>query len=722
MVISRKFSAEWKSGDKSYYPVNDEKNQKLYTCHALADVTSSILFGWRLDKYKYYDINQIVKKDRSRGSTMFDCEAIHQDQLYKKLMQFEFISFDIFDTLVKRDVASPDDIFVLVQKKYNLRTEKQIEGFWQERKKAEKQARVKSKEKEITLDEIYEQLPYPYEIREILKSVEIDLEESICTGNIPIVEVYNQLIKNGKKIYLISDMYLPENVILHILDHCGIKGYEKLFLSSKYRCRKRNGLFRIFLNTCDLSVQRGIHVGDDIYADCISIIKETQCRMQFYKIPKVCVKLPYFQNRKLSSTSQMNIINSFIKNRVSTIENSFYKIGYSVFGPILLAYTQWLEEEVKQNGYNKVLFLARDAYVIQKAVRILRKEKNVGVYFCVSRNSIIATLLNGDYSCANALKNIQRSVNMSIEAVLKLLNAYGERSVRLARQMGIDVKKVYFIDEMKQGRTQEYLNQVLAWKKNDYINERTNFEQYLLQFICNGDRIAAVDVGWNGTTIKAMQLAISDLGVQASITGLFMGINRSNHNQGENINLKGLFFPGDCGEEKTFRMKAVRSFLEYYLTAPHGTTLGYKKTDSSKMMPLFKQFEFSERNGKALPEFAAVKQLQAGSIAFLEEFSKSTLSDLVILSPDEVIEPLFNLCTNPMTEDLRLFGNLRYFNTQLEYMAKPRPLHFYLFHYKALKHDFSMAGWKLGFMRRLFHNLPIPYYRIYTLLLTFYHE
>ncbi len=29
-IISREYSTEWKPGDEPYYPVNDEKNQRLY--------------------------------------------------------------------------------------------------------------------------------------------------------------------------------------------------------------------------------------------------------------------------------------------------------------------------------------------------------------------------------------------------------------------------------------------------------------------------------------------------------------------------------------------------------------------------------------------------------------------------------------------------------------------------------------------------------------------
>ena len=61
-VISREYSSEWKPGDEPYYPVNDEKNSKLYNEYKkLADKESKVIFGGRLGEYKYYDMDQVIE-------------------------------------------------------------------------------------------------------------------------------------------------------------------------------------------------------------------------------------------------------------------------------------------------------------------------------------------------------------------------------------------------------------------------------------------------------------------------------------------------------------------------------------------------------------------------------------------------------------------------------------------------------------------------------------
>lgn len=60
-IISREYSAEWKPGDEPYYPVNDERNTKLYAQYkAMATKEKKVIFGGRLGEYKYYDMDQVI--------------------------------------------------------------------------------------------------------------------------------------------------------------------------------------------------------------------------------------------------------------------------------------------------------------------------------------------------------------------------------------------------------------------------------------------------------------------------------------------------------------------------------------------------------------------------------------------------------------------------------------------------------------------------------------
>lgn len=60
-VISREYSSEWKLRDEPYYPVNDEKNEKLYQQYkTLAENENNVIFGGRLGEYQYYDMDTVI--------------------------------------------------------------------------------------------------------------------------------------------------------------------------------------------------------------------------------------------------------------------------------------------------------------------------------------------------------------------------------------------------------------------------------------------------------------------------------------------------------------------------------------------------------------------------------------------------------------------------------------------------------------------------------------
>ena len=60
-VISREYSSEWKPGGEPYYPVNDEKNSRLYAAYKkLAESEEKVIFGGRLGEYKYYDMDAVI--------------------------------------------------------------------------------------------------------------------------------------------------------------------------------------------------------------------------------------------------------------------------------------------------------------------------------------------------------------------------------------------------------------------------------------------------------------------------------------------------------------------------------------------------------------------------------------------------------------------------------------------------------------------------------------
>lgn len=62
-IITREYPQDMVEGQEAYYPINDEKNQIIYSKYKeIADNLPNVIFGGRLAEYKYYDMHQVVEK------------------------------------------------------------------------------------------------------------------------------------------------------------------------------------------------------------------------------------------------------------------------------------------------------------------------------------------------------------------------------------------------------------------------------------------------------------------------------------------------------------------------------------------------------------------------------------------------------------------------------------------------------------------------------------
>lgn len=60
-VITKEHSKTWQKGDEPYYPVNNERNNQLYSDYVkLAKTLPNVVFGGRLGHYRYYDMHQVI--------------------------------------------------------------------------------------------------------------------------------------------------------------------------------------------------------------------------------------------------------------------------------------------------------------------------------------------------------------------------------------------------------------------------------------------------------------------------------------------------------------------------------------------------------------------------------------------------------------------------------------------------------------------------------------
>lgn len=190
----------------------------------------------------------------------------------KLINNYEYVSFDVFDTLIERKCLTPEQIFINTGKKV-LGNRKKIE-YLKLRKQAEENA-YNELGARATLDDIYNDITvFSDETINDLKNEEIHQELENCYPKKKISNIYKYAVKRKKKIIIISDMYLSESIISRMIRKCGYDKYEKLYVSNEYGVDKRSGkLFDLVLKKENIKSNDIIHIGDSLKADILGAKK-----------------------------------------------------------------------------------------------------------------------------------------------------------------------------------------------------------------------------------------------------------------------------------------------------------------------------------------------------------------------------------------------------------------------------------------------------------------
>jgi UDP-galactopyranose mutase len=71
-VITKEYSQEWSAEKEPYYPINDEKNDRIFKQYQqLAKSQPAVIFGGRLAEYRYYDMHQVIASALAKVKSHF---------------------------------------------------------------------------------------------------------------------------------------------------------------------------------------------------------------------------------------------------------------------------------------------------------------------------------------------------------------------------------------------------------------------------------------------------------------------------------------------------------------------------------------------------------------------------------------------------------------------------------------------------------------------------
>lgn len=560
--------------------------------------------------------------------------AVNTDNAKMYLSNFDVISFDIFDTLITRKVYMPDDIFKIMQ----IRAEKEIGikcDYLKARKKAEELAWNKKGEF-TSIDDIYEEMSCVLNISADkaynLKAMEIKLELEMCVPRRDMLEIFNYLKGCGKKLVLVSDMYLTGDIISDMLKRCGYEGWNDMWISCEKGMRKdTNTMWDGFFDCYGQA--KTVHIGDNPQSDIQRVIDRK--REAFFVInPRTAFKMSnsygsFMKNfagdisasLMLGMFINCGIYNSPFCQRVDGEPDikEYDTMGYSAFGPLFAAFSLWLNRVTDKDDF--LLFLAREGYIFEDFYRRIYdgtpETKRKTAYFLASRRAVSVAAVRSEGEVSSILAQYYRG---SLSNLLKsrlgaeLYDDIQDRHISMPEELDAVMNDV-----------RPHLEDIFERAEK----ERRSYMGYINE-LAIGDKGAVVDVGYSGT----IQYYLAKM-LESRISGKYLCTSTNRKPEQLDCKCESLYPLYDISEEKTNKIFRNQLFLEAVLKAPFGQLICFED-DDGKIIPTYKDDRIIADE---------LKILQNGILRFADDFGSAVhgiIDDMEVNS--ELAADMFATC------------------------------------------------------------------------------
>ncbi len=457
---------------------------------------------------------------------------------------YDIVSFDIFDTLIFRPLCEPADLF------YFVGEELKVMDFKRTRIWAEGDARfknyLKKKHYEIGLSEIWEDLSEESGLdAKKGMDIEIETEKRLCYANPFMLEVWNELKKKGKKIIVVSDMYLPGKTLEEILEKNGFKGAERLYVSNEYGKNKYEGkLFEQVKN--DYPGAKILHIGDNPKSDVVSAKKALFGVCQYPNTNRKMLEYRPYDMSYLVGSAYRGIVSNNLYNGLADFSME-YEYGYLYGGLFVLGYCSYIHEYCKTHNIDKILFLSRDGDILNKAYSFLYPGENTE-YVYWSRKA--ALKLTAPYDKHDYFRRfLYHKVNQKIK-IKKILEAmelgfladelgdwkqinddwnhktYLEEDWEKCDRKFIDLKAEYELTDKNAYLLRRFIE--AKWDKviDTYSSQSEAAREYWSEVLKDSSKALAVDIGWAGSGAIALSHLVENVWeMPCEIIGMIAGSN-----------------------------------------------------------------------------------------------------------------------------------------------------------------------------------------------------
>lgn len=445
-------------------------------------------------------------------------KAIFGENLLLTIMNKDVLSVDLFDTLLLRLVFRPVDIFRIVEEKSNQM------GFFEARIDAEINARQTFKSRnvpEVTLEEIYEFLPASY--RNLMQD-EIDTEIENIVLNPEIEALLKWTAKMQKKIIFLSDMYLPQEVLINIIDKFDFNFEYELILSSSHRTSKADGSSYSLLKSLCESTDSILHIGDSEWSDVL-MAKNAGIDAYHYKRPadRLIEELglttelnPVILENESLEFSRFIAIATMkrISENWKPIELENF-LGVWLLGPISIALLKWLEDDAIIQKQKSVNFLGRDffaLYNLAKQYDYFNGNQFQLHYVNASRRSWVFPFLPDSLSD----EIFRDTEEIEVLSFLTMFSMSDDVRDKLARSLVAN--KVLIVNRDNILDVFSSFPEIL----DSLREEQNNLAKYWVKVgLLETEPPVLADLGWSGSIVQSLNSYRTEMGLAPAIVRFF---------------------------------------------------------------------------------------------------------------------------------------------------------------------------------------------------------
>ncbi len=513
-----------------------------------------------------YDINGERKENKSKEYKLDDFYNVSTwDALVKKIDAADVVSFDIFDTLLVRDVLYPTDIFDVMADKY-----KDLVHHFDFSKLRINSEMSLYKKCNPTVFEIYETMKdetgLSDDVINYLCKKEIEEEFASLSARKRMLDAVNYALSLGKIVCCTSDMYLTSDILRELLKKEGYSRIADIFVSCEYGVTKSSGLFTIVKDK--FRDKRILHIGDNYDADVVAAsrfgIADTFQIASPYKmacdsrLERLLAHDTSIENRCELGKLFSHLFNNpflFQKTEGKCVIDDNFCLGYYYIEPLIASFVAWMLERCISDDVEMLLLGARDGLIMRDILDLRRRYfvDNIDyMYFYASR-----------FACTLAGVNSEEDVRYAFRMAFE-----GSEEELLMRRF--ELSRSDLLDRMSDELPEEYLERHIPMILDRASLYRNRYRFYIEKANMDVQKVAFFDFVSSGTC----QLWLENIYPEVYWKGLYFIKNMDPYK--EKLDIDSFYIP-KCVYEKQSKLYKNYIFMENIMTSYEPTLHGFAK-------------------------------------------------------------------------------------------------------------------------------------------------